>query len=216
VSDVVKVIDLGLIDYQKAHDLQQRLVEQREAAAVGDCLLLVQHPHVFTRGRKSRDESDILAPGNVPLISVERGGEITYHGPGQIVAYPIFHLADDERDAPRFIRRLEQWIIATLETLGVPGAYHNKGFSGVWVGDNKIASVGVAVTAKWVTWHGIALNINTDLSYFSRINPCGLEAGVMTSVSQLLGAPFDLDRAKAALIQQIGTHLSRQPVTETP
>ncbi|HIA00319.1 MAG TPA: hypothetical protein EYN66_00115, partial [Myxococcales bacterium] len=96
----VKVKDLGVIEYQKAHDLQKRLVEQREAGAIDDCLLMLEHPHVFTRGRKARDKSDLLNPGNISVVSVERGGEITYHGPGQIVAYPIFRLNEDERDAP--------------------------------------------------------------------------------------------------------------------
>lgn len=208
----VKIKDLGIVEYQKAHDLQKRLVEQREAGAIEDCLLMLQHPHVFTRGRKARDESDLLNPGNVSVVRVERGGEITYHGPGQIVAYPIFRLNEDERDAPQFIRRLENWVIAALKSLGIPNGVHQRGFSGVWVGDKKIASVGVAITSKWVTWHGIALNFNTDLTYFERINPCGLQAKVMTSVNELLDQPVELDAVKRALTEQIDTHLGRHPI----
>ena len=196
--------DLGLVDYEEAHAAMRRLVAERTAGAIGDTLLLLEHPHVYTRGRRSRDASNLLAPGDVPVVAVERGGDVTYHGPGQLVAYPIVQLAEGRRDAPAFIRRLEGWIIAALATLGVPDAARRGGYAGVWCRGQKVASVGVAVTAAWVTWHGIALNVSTDLDYFARINPCGMSASVMTSATALAGRPVGVEEAKAALRDAVG------------
>ncbi|MFT5431760.1 MAG: lipoate-protein ligase B [Myxococcota bacterium] len=205
----VRTIDLGLVDYLEAHRQQQALVEKRIAGEIEDTLLLLEHPHVFTRGRKARDASNILAAGDVPVVAVERGGDVTYHGPGQVVAYPIFQLVEGERDAPAFIRRLESWVIAGLKRVGIDTADRRRGYAGVWCGEQKIASVGVAVTAQWVTWHGIAINVEPDLSYFSRINPCGMAASVMTSVVDLTGQPCSVETMKRALSAEMSEHLRR-------
>lgn len=216
----MRVRDLGTLPYPDAHGLMRRLVEERRRDEIGDTLLLVQHDHVFTRGRKSRDLSNLVDPGDVPVVEVERGGDVTYHGPGQVVAYPVAKLEGATRDAPRFIRRLEGWIIGCMDDLGVPGGTRRPPLSGVWCqegssrGDpsprvyRKLASVGVAVTADWITWHGIALNVSTDLSYFARINPCGLDATVMSSLSALSGRSIGVDDAR--------TVMALRPIPEAP
>ena len=204
----VKILDLGLIDYREAHALQQRLTAERAAGLIADTLLLLEHPHVFTQGRR-RGEGNILAAGDVPIVDVERGGDVTYHGPGQLVAYPIFALQPGERDAPGFLRRLEGWIMAALADLGLPDNERRAGYSGVWARGQKLASVGVAITSTWVTWHGAALNVSTDLAYFRRIHPCGLPADVMTSVSALLGRTVTVAEARDALIGHVAEHLGR-------
>lgn len=203
------VRDLGRLGYGRAHALMRDLVAERAAGRARDTLLLVEHDPVFTLGRRSR-EGNVLAPGDVPVVAVERGGDVTYHGPGQLVAYPVFALAEGERDAPRFIRRLEAWLIAALGALGVPDAERNPGFSGVWCRGRKLASVGVSVTAQWITWHGVALNVTTDLSYFHRINPCGLEATVMASLQSLTGAAPPMDAVKSSLVEAMPEHLGRE------
>lgn len=203
------VLDLGLLDYQATWERQKALVAAREAGELVDTLVLVEHPAVITRGRRSRDESNLVATGDIPVIAVERGGDVTYHGPGQLVVYPIFALREGERDAPGFIRRLEAWLIAALAELGVT-AERRVGYAGVWTpvdgnnGQRKLASIGIAVTAKWVTWHGVAVNVTTDLTAFRAINPCGLDASVMTSISAELGRPVSLDVVKATLLRHVG------------
>ena len=204
-----QAVNLGVEEYGTCYERMKSLVADRAADKVQDTLLIVEHPPVFTRGRKSRDESNLLDIGDVPVVCVERGGDVTFHGPGQVVLYPVFKLLPGERDAPQFIRRLEQWMIEALATVGVEGGYHRRGFSGVWVGERKLASVGVAVTVDWVTWHGIAVNVSTDLSYFDRVNPCGLDASIMGSVERQLGTPTRSDVMVKALLSSLPTHLGR-------
>ena len=208
------IADIGVLDYSDCYEQMRTLVADRTADRIDDTLMVVEHPPVFTRGRKSRDESNLLDIGDVPVVQVERGGDVTFHGPGQLVLYPIFKLRADERDAPRFIRRLEQWMIDALETIGVPGGYHKRGFSGVWVDEKKVASVGVAVTVDWVTWHGIAVNLTTDLQYFDRINPCGLDARVMSSAERLRGSHVSRDEMTDALLSALPHHLNRAVTPE--
>ena len=217
----------GLVDYAEAHAHQQALVAARADDAIPDTLLLVAHPHTFTLGRRGRGDSrkNVLAAGEVPVLQVERGGDVTYHGPGQLVAYPIFRLGAGERDAPGFIRRLEAWVIAACRGLDVNDLDRSPGFSGVWTGPSwarrgldgkKLASVGVAVTASWVTWHGIAVNVTTDLAYFARIQPCGLRAEVMTSLEQLTGRALPLPRLATQLVAALPECLGRKvhaPIT---
>jgi lipoate-protein ligase B len=205
-----QVLDLGVLDYSACYEQMRTLVADRSADRVADTLMIVEHPPVFTRGRKSRDESNLLDVGDVPVVQVERGGDVTFHGPGQLVLYPIFKLQDDERDAPKFIRRLEQWMIEALETVGLPGGFHKRGFSGVWVNERKLASVGVAVTVDWVTWHGIAVNLSTDLRFFDRINPCGLDAQIMGSVHSLTSKTVTRHQMTTALLDALPPHLGRE------
>ena len=204
-----RILDLGRLDYLATHAQQKALVEARAAGTIPDTLILVEHDAVITRGRKSRDDTNLRDVGETPVIAVERGGDVTWHGPGQLVAYPIFALAEGERDAPGFIRRLEQWLITALATLGVEGAQRRSGYAGVWVGERKLASIGIAVTSTWITWHGVALNVNPDLREFARIAPCGLNADVMTSVAELTGTAPSHDIVVSALVGALPEGLGR-------
>lgn len=205
-----RILDLGTAPYREVWARQLELVEQRQRGEITDTLLLVEHPHVFTLGRRREAIQNVLAPGDVEVIEVERGGDATYHGPGQLVAYPIVLLAEEERDLHRYLRRLEEAVIATCARLGL-AADREPGKTGVWCGPlerrRKLCSLGVA-SRQWVTFHGLALNVTTDLAYFGRINPCGFEAKVMTSLAvELPGRDFA--GAKAALAAELGAVLGR-------
>ncbi len=205
-----RVVDLGTLSYRDAWAQQLALVEQRQRDEVPDTLLIVEHPHVFTLGRKREAAGNVLAAGDVEVIEIERGGDVTYHGPGQLVAYPIVLLGEGERDLHRFLRNLEQAVIATCERFGLP-ADREPGKTGVWCGPperrKKLCSMGIACR-KWVMFHGLALNVTTDLAYFGRINPCGFESSVMTSMAAQLGSASPSE-VRAALIEELGRALRR-------
>ncbi len=197
-----RVIDLGLREFGEVWGLQRDLVTARQRGEVPDTLLLVEHPHVVTLGRAAGRRS-ALAPG-VPVFEIERGGDVTYHGPGQVVGYPIFLLREGERDLHLYLRNLEEALITTAAAIGV-GAGRLPGATGVWTLDSeprKLASIGVAVK-RWVTMHGFALNVATELERFSAIRPCGLDPAVMTSLSERLGRPVSLDETRAILIARM-------------
>jgi len=163
--------------FQQAYTLQQELVAQRKAGAIPDQLLVVEHPHVITMGRNGRRDhllagEDLLARAGISFVHTDRGGDVTYHGPGQVVGYPILDLREWKRDVVAYVRGLEQVIIDALGTFGI-AAERLEGCTGVWVGSAKIAAIGVHIS-RWVTSHGFALNVDTDLSYFQYIVPCGL------------------------------------------
>jgi lipoate-protein ligase B len=207
------VLDLGLADYPSVWQRQLAEVELRKAdESLDDLLILVEHPHVITLGRSRAATENVLAPGDVPVVEIERGGDVTYHGPGQLVAYPIVRLREGERDLHRFLRNLEEAMIRTLARFEL-AASREAGKTGVWLDDaagarRKIASIGIACR-RWVTFHGLALNVTTDLSYFARINPCGFEATVMTSMADQLGRPVAMADVKAALTADLRATLVR-------
>ncbi len=208
------VVDLGTEPFRETWARQLALVEQRQADAAPDTLLLVEHPHVFTLGRRREALANVLVPGDVEVIGIERGGDVTYHGPGQIVGYPIVLLGDDERDLHRYLRNLEEAVIATCARFGLP-ADREPGKTGVWMTTpagmrRKLCSMGIACR-KWVTFHGLALNVTADLAYFRRINPCGFEASVMTSMAEELGAPVDVAEVRGVLADELGRTLGRTP-----
>ena len=179
--------ELGRIDYGKALALQQQLVAERQQAHIADQLLLLEHPHVITMGRNGQEENlladaQILERSGIAFYPTDRGGDITYHGPGQLVGYPILDLREWKRDVRAYVRAIEQVIIDTLGDYGLQAGRIDR-LTGVWVGDAKIAAIGVHI-ARWVTSHGFALNVNTDLSYFQYIVPCGLTRPV-TSMARL-------------------------------
>jgi len=177
--------DLGRLDYLGALALQERLVEVKQHEPSPDILLFVEHPHVYTLGRGG-NESNVLAPEEVPVYRTSRGGDVTYHGPGQLVAYPIIDLRSKLRkDVHRYLRNLEMTAIRTLEDFGLAGT-RRPPFTGIWIGDRKIAAIGLAMR-RCITYHGLALNVNTDLSYFQRIVPCGLAWADVTSMATELG-----------------------------
>ncbi|MEO8704272.1 MAG: lipoyl(octanoyl) transferase LipB [Kofleriaceae bacterium] len=206
------VVDLGLTSYRDAWARQLALVEHRQIGASPDTLLVVEHPHVFTLGRRRESAQNVLAPGEVEVIEIERGGDVTYHGPGQLVAYPIVLLGEGERDLHRYLRNLEEAVIATCTRFGI-AADREPGKTGVWCGPperrRKLCSMGIACR-KWVTFHGLALNVTTDLGYFARINPCGFEASVMTSLADQLGdAAPTVAETTTVLTEELGRTLNR-------
>ena len=206
------IVDLGRESYRDAWARQLALVEARQRGDAPDTLLLVEHDHVFTLGRRREAEQNVLAAGEVEVIGIERGGDVTYHGPGQLVAYPIVLLEGAERDLHRYLRNLEEAVIATCARFGLT-ADREPGKTGVWtsteLGRKKLCSMGIACR-KWVTFHGLALNVSTDLTYFGRINPCGFESSVMTSMAALLGS-VDFAAVKHALGEELGRTLDRTP-----
>jgi lipoyl(octanoyl) transferase len=208
VAGPLQVLDLGLVDYHEAWTLQQRLVDERISDGRPDTLVLCQHPHVFTLGRRAGARRNVLDPGEVPVVEVERGGDVTYHGPGQLVGYPIFKLAPAEQDLHRFLRGLEEALIRALgRSVGLV-AERRPGHTGVWAAGHKIASLGVAVR-NWVTFHGFALNVATDLAYFGRIVPCGLPPEVMSSVERLLGRKVALTVVQVAVVAALADVFGR-------
>jgi lipoyl(octanoyl) transferase len=188
----VEIRRLGLVPYGEALALQRALVEERRDGRVGDLLLLVEHPHVLTlgvRGDGGRSHilatADTLAAHGVDVHETGRGGDITYHGPGQIVGYPILDLKPDRCDVHRYVRDLEEVLIRTAADFGVE-ASRVEGLTGVWVGREKIAAIGVRI-ARWITSHGFAFNVSTDLDYFKLIVPCGIADRGVASLDRLLG-----------------------------
>jgi lipoyl(octanoyl) transferase len=182
---VVEVVQAGLVPYGEGLEWQRRLAQARiEGRLPHDLLLLLEHPPVVTLGRSS-EAAHLLRPDGVPVFEVERGGDVTYHGPGQLVGYPILDLTGYRRDLHWYLRTLEQVLIDALAILAIP-AERNPGYTGVWTRGRKIASIGIHVK-QWVTWHGFALNVTTDLSSFERIVPCGIPGVVMTSVERETG-----------------------------
>ena len=193
-----RLLDLGTREYGEVWALQRELVAARQRDEIPDTLVLVEHPHVITAGRSAHREN-LLATDGVPLFEIERGGDVTYHGPGQLVGYPIFLLRADERDLHRYLRNLEEALIQAVARFGLEGD-RKSGWTGVWTvgGARKLASIGVAVK-RWVTMHGFALNVSTDLARFAAINPCGLDASVMASVSSELGRAVSVEEMKTAV-----------------
>jgi lipoyl(octanoyl) transferase len=204
------LVDLGLAGYREAHAFQLELVAARQRGERRDTLILVEHPHVITVGRRRAARENLVAPGDVEVVEVERGGDVTYHGPGQIVAYPIVALGEEERDLHAFLRNLEEAIIATCGHFGVHDAGRAAGKTGVWRAGRKLASIGIACR-RWVTFHGLALNVTADLSYFHRINPCGFDAEVMTSLAAETGrSDLDVSDVKHHLAAALGRALGRR------
>ena len=177
------VADLGIVYYDDALAMQTALLAARIDGSVGDTLLMMEHPHVFTLGRGADERFIVGNLDHVPVRRVSRGGQVTYHGPGQLVGYPILKLEGRDRDVTKYLRRLEAAIIDALAKFGID-AGRRDGMTGVWVGGRKIASIGVGIR-RWTTWHGFALNVSTDLSFFDSIVPCGIEGCRMTSVCEV-------------------------------
>jgi lipoyl(octanoyl) transferase len=202
----IEVRRLGLMPYGEGLALQRSLVEERRAGVIGDTLLLLEHPHVITlgvRGDGGRSHllaaAETLASRGVELHETGRGGNITYHGPGQLVGYPIFDLKPDRCDVHRYVRDLEDVLIRTASDYGIQ-AGRIEGLTGVWVGDEKLAAIGVRI-ARWITSHGFALNVTTDLDYFKLIVPCGIADRGVTSLSRVLGRRVDTSEVAARIIE---------------
>ncbi len=197
------LIDIpGFSDYVEVWEFQRQLHNLRFKGEIEDILIFTEHNHVYTIG-KAGDESDLkvseifLEKMGAKVYKIDRGGKITYHGPGQIVGYPIFKLDELGLDIHSYLRALEEVIILSLKDYGINGGRKN-GLTGVWVGDEKIASIGIKVS-RWVTMHGFAFNVNTDLRFFDFIFPCGFKDVNMTSMKKILGVEIDIDEVKRSL-----------------
>jgi len=190
------LVDLGRMEYGKALELQRELVTRRARGEIPDTVVLVEHDHVITLGRKTTPAN--FKPQDIPVFQVERGGDATYHGPGQLVGYPIVLLSD--HDVRRHVRNMEEAIIRTAAVFSIKGE-RLEGHPGIWVQGKKLASIGVAVT-DWVTYHGFALNVNTDLSNFELIRPCGLDPSAMTSMQKIIGGRVPFEEVKGVLVRE--------------
>ena len=197
------IIDLGLVDYGKAWELQHFLWSSRLEGKLPDLLILLEHPHVITLGRRGNRSHLIASPEvletmGIPIIHVERGGDITYHGPGQMVVYPILNLKEYGYRFVRYIDQLEEVVLCVLRDFEIEGK-RDPLHRGIWVEGEKIASVGVAIK-RWVSFHGFALNYETDLKYFDLINPCGLKGRRMTSMAEILGSEISRERLSERIL----------------
>jgi len=214
---------LGLVPYADGLELQRQLVEDRKADRIPDTLLLLQHPHVLTIGVKRDGRSHILAsPDRLTSLGVDvfetgRGGDVTYHGPGQLVGYPIVDLNPDRRDVHRYVRDLEEVMIRVCADYGLE-AGRVKGFSGAWIGDEKIGAIGVRIS-RWITSHGVAFNVTTDVDYFNLIVPCGIADKGVTSLASQLGRAPEMAQVEERFVSHFAAVLDRQPhegATSTP
>jgi len=207
---------LGRVDYEEAWALQRDIAVRRARRETADTLLLLEHPPVYTTGRRTGGDR-LLVPAEAlgaPLLSVDRGGDITFHGPGQLVAYPIMGLGAHPRGVQRYVRGLEETVIRTLAGYGV-NAGREEGLTGVWAGGEKIAAIGLRVSRPgganggWVTGHGLALNVSVDLGWFDRIVPCGIAGRGVTSMERLLGAAVPLPEVASRLAEEFGRVFDR-------
>ncbi len=201
---VCLVYDLGLVDYHKGLLLQEKLLSSRKSGAISDVLLLLQHPSVFTMGRSGIDRNIIvpeetLVKEGIPIFQTNRGGDITYHGPGQLVGYPILNLRENGLTVHQYVWNLEEIVIRTLADFGI-GGQRVSGRRGVWVGEEKVCALGLRISGE-VTMHGFALNVNTNLKYFTYIIPCGITGVSITSVSKLLGHEIEIGEIQESLLR---------------
>ncbi|HLB10447.1 MAG TPA: lipoyl(octanoyl) transferase LipB [Gemmatimonadaceae bacterium] len=214
----IHVVQLGLVPYARALELQRAVARARISGEIAqDVLLLLEHPPVVTLGRSAKAHNlvaspELLAARGVELFEVERGGDVTFHGPGQLVGYPIVNLRGHKQDLHWYLRRVEEVLIRALDQIGI-AAQRSEGRTGVWTGDRKIASIGVHAR-DWVTWHGFALNVSTDLSFFDLMVPCGLAGVTMTSVARELGtAAPSFEAVAESVVSAFGTVFALAPST---
>jgi lipoyl(octanoyl) transferase len=214
---VLVVRDLNTIAYDEALELQRQTVTRLQSGEGDEMLYLLEHPHVITLGRNATTgallaDTGLLDQRGVTVVETDRGGDITYHGPGQLVGYPILALAEGRRDIRRYVTDLEEALLQTLAEFGIRGG-RDPVHRGVWVDGKKIASVGIRIS-RWVTSHGFALNVSTDLSYFSLIHPCGIVGCPMTTISQEKGSVIDMHIVKAIFTDKFSSVFGREFVSE--
>jgi lipoate-protein ligase B len=212
MSDCCWWVDLGRRDYVSAWELQRRLVSQRQNGEIPDILLFVEHPPTYTLGRNGKREHLLVGPAGLDavgaaFIETDRGGDITFHGPGQVVGYPILDLKRWATDVHAYVRALEEVILGSLRPFGIT-ATREPGLTGVWHPAGKIAAIGVRIS-RWVTSHGFALNVSTDLEYFRRIVPCGIAGRQVSSMASILDQPVSIPRVRQELARSFGSVFSR-------
>jgi len=207
---------LGLTPYDEAHALQDDLVERRKRDEIPDQLLLLEHPHVITLGRAA-NRANVLADDvtrarlGVGLFETGRGGDVTYHGPGQLVGYPIIKLLPGHQDIRRYVRNIQEVLVRSARDFGVESEPRGGDHVGVWVGDDKLAAIGVRIS-RWVTMHGFAFNVATDLNYFQLIIPCGIRGHGVTSLQKLLGRPVDMVAVARSVTRHFGEVFNKEIV----
>jgi lipoyl(octanoyl) transferase len=216
VTRSLHVRRLGRLRYADGLDLQARLVKERQAGEIPDTLLLLEHDPVFTLGRNARKENvllpdEVLRQRGFDVFESGRGGDVTYHGPGQVVGYPILDLSPDRRDVHRYVRDLEEVMIRCCADYGID-ASRVEGLSGTWVGGSKVGAIGVRI-ARWVTSHGFALNVTTDLAAFDLIVPCGIRDHGVTSLERVLGRSVPLPEVMDRLVGHFGDVFEREVVS---
>jgi lipoyl(octanoyl) transferase len=204
IDRLLSVRDLGVRPYAEALAVQEEAVRRRRAGEIPDTLFLVEHPHVITLGSSAQPEHVLVdaherARRGIELFDTGRGGDVTYHGPGQLVAYPILDLKPDRKDLHRYLRDLEGVVMRVVDRYGIPSE-RSEGQTGVWTPGGKIAAIGVRVSSGWITSHGLALNVRTDLSYFGTIVPCGIADREVTSLTRELGRDVPMDEVRATLV----------------
>ena len=211
----LEVRRLGLVAYGEGLRLQDELVSRRRAGEAPDTLLLLEHPHVITLGSSSDGNHVLLDPAERALLGIElfetgRGGDVTYHGPGQLVGYPILDLKPDRQDLHAYVRDLEEGLIRAMSELGIT-AGRRPGLTGVWVGEEKLAAIGVRVSSGWITSHGFALNVATDLAFFDAIVPCGIRDFGVTSMGRLLGSAPPMAAVEDAVVRGLSAVFGFRP-----
>jgi len=204
----------GNVRYLEGLELQEALVTRRRRDEIPDQLLLLEHPHVITLGSSSHPEHVLAGGERLREMGVEvhrtgRGGDVTYHGPGQLVGYPILDLKPDRKDLHRYLRDLEEVLIRSLGSYGIEGR-RAEGMTGVWTDEGKVAAIGVRISSGWITSHGFALNVNTDLSFFGTIVPCGIQGRAVTSMERLLGGPVDVTGVMDRVAQEFEVVFGRR------
>ena len=197
--------DLGLIQFEEAFERQEKTVQEIASNQLEEMVYLLEHPPTFTIGRTGLEENQLASQdfegSPIHVIRTNRGGDITFHGPGQLVGYPHLDLRNRDRDVHRFLRNLEEVLIRSVRRFGVD-AYRRDRLTGIWTDQGKLASIGVGVR-RWITMHGFALNVSTDLRYFELINPCGIQECPVTSLRNLLGHPIPMEEIKSAVIEEM-------------
>lgn len=205
----LQVVLAGLMDYQEALKMQKRLLQLRQAGKIQDILLLLEHPPVITLGKRGKDTNilmpeDLLKSKGIKIYRIDRGGDVTYHGPGQIVGYPIMDLKNHGKDIRKFVRNIEEVFIRLLKEEYNITAGRDPEHTGVWVGEEKITAIGLSIK-RWVSMHGFAFNVNTNLDHFKLINPCGIIDKGVTSLEKIVGHPLNMDK----VIDQVVKYFSR-------
>ncbi len=200
---ILNYCDLDLIDYKEAWDIQKEILNIKAEDKIDDVLFLLEHPHTYTLGKVADKNNlvgsqDYLQKNKISVYDIDRGGDITYHGPGQIVGYPIIDLKNWKQDTHKYLRALEEVIIKTCAEYGLIGS-RDAQYTGVWIDDRKIAAIGIKVS-RWITMHGFAFNVNTDLSFFTGIIPCGISDKGVTSLKKELGKSIEISEVKRKLV----------------